>query len=163
MLKKLLLYFLFAASACAQLTQDQKVFDFQSLGSIYSKRYAPLDWKKTLFGFNALDLSGWLDRVRATSNDLDFYELMVEYLSDLQDGHDSYQLPSNFVAQLGFGVDVYDGKVLIDTITRTSLPLLQYPFVIGDGGWNTGRRSDPSVREICTVWKRPQHAACGCP
>ena len=130
--KWLLLSALFASSGIAQLTDSQKVFDFESLASIYSKRYAPLDWKQTLYGFNALDLSTWMDRVHATSNDLDFYELMVEYVADLQDGHDSYQLPSSFVAQLGIGVDIYDGKVLIEGISRSVLPVSQFPFTIGD-------------------------------
>ena len=132
MCKWLLLSIVFTSSGIAQLTDSQKVFDFESLASIYSKRYAPLDWKQTLYGFNALDLSPWMDRVHATSNDLDFYELLVEYVSDLQDGHDSYVLPSNFVAQLGMGVDIYDGKVLIEGLSRSALPVSRYPFVVGD-------------------------------
>ncbi len=128
----LLLLVAFTGSGIAQLTDAQKVFDFESLTSLYSKRYAPLDWKQTLYGFNALDLSPWMDRVHASANDLDFYELMVEYVAQLQDGHDSYQLPSNFVAQLGFGVDIYDGRVLIEGVNRSVLPVSRYPFTIGD-------------------------------
>jgi len=36
------------------------------------------------------------------------------------------------VAQLGFGVDIYDGALLIDTVNRTLLLAAQYPFAIGD-------------------------------
>ena len=79
---------------------------------LYAKHYAPHDWKLLLYGFDSIDISPWLDRVNATTNDLDFYELMVEYVSDLHDGHDAYHLPSTFSARLGFTVDIYDGKVL---------------------------------------------------
>ena len=41
-------------------------------------------------------------------------------------------MPSSFVADLGFGVDIYDGRVVIEAINRTRLPLAQYPFEIGD-------------------------------
>ena len=129
---KYLILLIAAVPAFAQLTQDQKVFDFSSLGAIYSKRYAPLDWKQTLFGVNVLDIAPWLDRARGTATDLDFYELMVEYVSNLQDGHDAYLLPSNFIALLGFAADVYDDKVLIEDIARPALPVAQYPFEIGD-------------------------------
>ena len=129
---KRLLLFLLALPAYGQLTQDQKVFDFTSLASLYSKRYAPLDWKQTLYNVNALDIAAWLDRARATTTDLDFYEVMVEYVANLHDGHDAYQLPSNFLAQLGFSADVYDDKVLIEALSRTTLPIAQYPFEVGD-------------------------------
>jgi hypothetical protein len=111
---------------------DQKIFDFQALAGLYSKHYAGHDWKLTLFGFDSTVISPWLDRVNATTNDLDFYELMVEYTSDLHDGHDGYHLPSTFSARLGFTVDIYDGNVLIDTINTTLLPPAKYPFVVGD-------------------------------
>jgi hypothetical protein len=117
---------LLAWPAFGQLTPDQKVFDFQALAGLYAKHYAPHDWKLLLYGFDSTDIGPWLDRVNATTNDLDFYELMVEYVSDLHDGHDDYNLPSTFTARLGFTVDIYDGVVLIDSINST------LPFVIGD-------------------------------
>ena len=118
--------------AFSQLTIDQKIFDFQALAGLYAKHYAPHDWKLMLYGFDSTSISPWLDRVNATTNDLDFYELMVEYVSDLHDGHDAYHLPSTFSARLGFTVDIYDGKVLIDSINSTLLPVAKYPFAIGD-------------------------------
>lgn len=129
---KLILLLLAAMPAFGQLTQDQKVSDFTSLAALYSKRYAPLDWKQTLFGVNALNISSWLDRVRGTATDLDFYELLVEYVSNFQDGHDAYLLPSNFIAQLGMSVDVYDNKVLIEALARSVLPRALFPFDVGD-------------------------------
>jgi hypothetical protein len=122
-----------ATSAAAQnLTAAQKEADFRYLASLYNTYYAPLDWKKQAVGFDALDIKPWLDRVAKTTTDLDFYELCVEYVSRLQDTHDTFQLPSDFVARLGFTTDVYDGVLLIDSINRTQLPLRDYPFGFGD-------------------------------
>ena len=114
------------------LTPAQREADFRYLASLYQTYYAPLDWKKQLFGFNPLNLKPWLDRVSNTSKDLDFYELCVEYVASFNDTHDAFSLPSDFVARLGFSVDIYDGGLLIDTINRTTLPSATYPFGIGD-------------------------------
>jgi Peptidase family S41/PDZ domain len=127
------LWLLFLAwPALGQLTMDQKLFDFQALAGLYAKHYAGHDWKLMLYGFDSTDIGPWLDRVNATTSDLDFYELMVEYVSDLHDGHDAYHLPSTFSARLGFTVDIYDGNVVIDSINSTLLPPAKYPFAIGD-------------------------------
>jgi len=135
-MKKLIVVLaVFAASSAIQaqnLTADQKNTDFKYLASLYSTYYAPVDWKMQLLNFDALSIKPWLDRVAATKTDLDFYELCVEYVASLQDTHDHFALPSDFVAQLGFSVDVYDGAVLIDGVTRSLLPVSQYPFTIGD-------------------------------
>jgi hypothetical protein len=122
-----------AASTCpAQLSPEQKSADFRYLAGIYAKQYASYEWKRTLFGFDALDIQPWLERAGRTTNDLDFYELCVEYIANFNDSHVPFILPSNFVASLGFTVDIYDGKVLIDSINRTRLPLARFPFQIGD-------------------------------
>jgi hypothetical protein len=42
-----------------------------------------------------------------------------------------YLLPSNFSATLNFSVDIYDSKLLVDSINRTRLPATQFPFVAG--------------------------------
>ena len=104
------------------------------LSAIYAKHYAPYEWKQTLFGFDAFTIAPWVDRVRATTSDLDFFEVMNEYVASLQDGHDSYQLPSNFSANLGFTVDIYDGKVLIDSVTRTGLPVARFDELVSVDG-----------------------------
>ena len=116
----------------AQLTTDQRLADFRNLADLYARRYAAIDWKKAAVNFNVLDLSPWLTRVSAAKSDLDFYDLMVEYVSNLQDAHDQYQLPSDFAATLGFTVDLYDGKALIDSRDLDALPVRYYPFQLGD-------------------------------
>jgi len=119
-----------ASAAFAQLTVDEKVSDFLNVAGIYDKNYGPYDWKLEL-GIDLLNVAPWLDKVRATRNDLDFYEVMVSYIANLNDAHDVYRVPSNFVARLNFGVDIYDGKLLVDTITRSRLPASEFPFLIG--------------------------------
>ena len=40
----------------AQLTVDQREFDFRALASHYVKHYAPYEWKRDVFGFDLMDL-----------------------------------------------------------------------------------------------------------
>ena len=120
------------ATCVAQLTPDQKDADFRYLASLYAKQYAPYEWKRAVFGFDLLQIGPWLQRVAQTNSDLDFYELCVEYVANLNDTHDAFFLPSDFVASLGFTVDIYDGAVVIDTINRTRLPQSAFPFGVGD-------------------------------
>ncbi len=120
------------------MTPEQKLFDFQSLGSLYAKRYAPYEWKKTLFNYDLLDLSPWLERIRRTDNDLDFLETLIEYVAKANDSHSQYRITSSFSASLGFAVDVYYDEndknpvVLIDSVSRSALPAGIYPFDAGD-------------------------------
>ena len=120
------------ATCLAQLTPAQKISDFRVLVGHYDKYYAPYEWKKQLFNFDALLITPWLDRVAKSTNDLDFYELCVEYVSNLNDTHDAFTLPSDFVARLGFTTDLYDNKLLVDAINRTQLPTAQFPIFTGD-------------------------------
>ena len=124
---------IFLASAAAQnLTPSQKEADFKYLASLYQTHYAPLAWKKQLFGFDPINIRPWLDKVTAAKTDLDFYEVCAEFISSMNDTHVQFTLPSDFTAALGFGVDIYDGVPLIDTINRTLLPISRFPFVNGD-------------------------------
>jgi len=123
---------LVASPAWAQLTVEQKLHDFENMAALYAKRYAPYEWKKQLFGFDLLDIAPWLDRVARSADDLEFFEIALEYVASLDDTHSSFSTPSTFIASLGFSVDIYDDRVLIDSINRTRLPVQQYPFQIGD-------------------------------
>lgn len=120
------------ATLSAQLLPEQRVFDFQTLAAIYAKRYAPLEWKRQALKFDLLDLKPWLDRVRAAKDDLEFFEIQNEYGAMLQDTHSYVYMNSNFRADLGITLDLYDGVVLIDGINRARLPAETYPFEIGD-------------------------------
>jgi len=119
-------------SVSAQLLPEQRIQDFQNLSALYAKRYAPYDWKKQAIGFDLLDLKPWLTRIQAAKDDLEFFEIEAKYVAKLQDTHSSFSMTSSFRANLGITVDIYDGKVLIDTINRIQLPAATYPFQIGD-------------------------------
>jgi hypothetical protein len=114
------------------LTPVQKESDFRYLASLYATYYAPYEWKQQLLGVDTLNIQPWLDRVAQAQTDLDFYEVCVEYVASLNDTHDHFSLPSDFLARFPITVDIYDGKVLIESITRSLLPATDYPFQVGD-------------------------------
>jgi hypothetical protein len=120
-----------ASPGLAQLTLDQKFADFQALAALYAKRYGPMEWKRDAFGVDLLNIGPWLEKVKASKDDLDFYEVMVDYVASLNDAHVGYFLPANYLASLGFSVDLYDGKLLVDTISRSRLPAADFGFQIG--------------------------------
>jgi hypothetical protein len=121
------------AIASAQgLSPAQKESDFRYLADLYNTYYAPLAWKAEVFHFDATDIKPWLERAAQTKTDLDFYELCAEYVNSLNDTHDSFVLLSDYSASLGFSVDLYDGVLLFESITRSRLPVAAYPFTIGD-------------------------------
>ena len=113
------------------LTRSQRDTDLIQLASFYAKNYAPYEWKRDVIGFDLLRLTPWLQRVHQ-SDDLDFQEALIEYVASLNDAHDTIAFPTTFFASLGFSVDIYDGKVLIDAINRVVLPSPPFTFVNGD-------------------------------
>ncbi len=124
--------FVFSGLASAQMTVDQKVSDFTQLAATYAKNYAPYEWKVVSQKFDLYKIKTWLDRVKASKDDLAFMDICVEYVASLNDAHDYVQFQADFVADLGFGVDLYDGVYLIDYINRSQLRASAYPFAIGD-------------------------------
>jgi hypothetical protein len=114
-----------------QLTQDQKISEFKSLANLYAKRYGPYEWKRDALQFDLMDLSPWLAKVSATKTDLELYDLMSQYVNSLNDAHDGYMLPSNYVASLNFYTDIYDDKLLIDYVDRDRLPAQEFGFYEG--------------------------------
>jgi hypothetical protein len=116
----------------AQMTSDQRLTDFQTLAALYAKRYGPANWKTEALGVNVFNMKPWADRIRAATDDLEYYQICAEFVASLQDGHSSFRVPSNFFADLGLFTDIYDGKVLIESINRTRYPVARFPFVVGD-------------------------------
>ena len=130
--KIIVLLTVFTSTAFYQLTMDQKVADFMRLTGLYAKNYAPYEWKRDVIGFDLYNIKPWLDRVKLSKDDMEFYDICVRYVASLQDSHDEYILPSDFLTYLPIDVDIYDGKVLIDSISRAQLPRTDYPFNTGD-------------------------------
>ena len=120
-----------ALRAQTALTEQQRIDDLYQLASFYAKNYAPYEWKRDVFGFDLLRLNQWLQDIHK-ANDLDFQEVLIDYVASLNDAHDFIAFPTTFSASLGLSVDIYDGKVLIDVINRALLPVAQFPFVVGD-------------------------------
>ena len=121
-----------AAGLLAQLTPEQKSIDLQTIASVYAKQYAAYEWKRDNLGFDLFDLRPWLERARLTRTDLEYLDLVAEYIAKLQDIHSYYIANSDFVADLGLYTDIFDGKVLIERIDRTLLPASRFDFAVGD-------------------------------
>lgn len=122
----------FCMPAAAQMTPDQRRADFEQLAGLVSKAYAPYEWKRDALGFDSLKIGAWLERVGAAKSDLEFWEICAEYMASLQDLHSGFEMRSNFIAEIGVFVDLYDGKALVEFIDRTELPASRYPFQVGD-------------------------------
>ena len=116
----------------AQLTPEQKAIDFQTIASAYAKQYAPYEWKRDNLGFDLFDLRPWMERIRASKDDLAYLEILNEYVAKLNDVHSYYILNSDFAADLHLFTDIYDGKLLIESIDRNYLPARAFDFAIGD-------------------------------
>jgi hypothetical protein len=130
---RILSLLLIAAALCpAQMTPSEKVLDFSQMAATYAMNYGPLQWKRDALNFDLLNIGDWLTKAMNTQDDLDFYELCVSYVASLNDAHDVFLLPSDFQAYLGFDVDIYDGKTIIEYIDRKQLPARDFPFQIGD-------------------------------
>jgi len=124
--------FLCVAPACfAQLTQEQKKSDFKALVGLYNKNYGPYEWKIEVFNFDLLQIQPWLDQVANSTSDLAFYDICVKYVASLHDSHDEFILPSQYEAFLPLTADLYDQRVLIDSIDP-SLDTSVYTFSVGD-------------------------------
>lgn len=122
-----------AAAVCpAQMTPGEKASDFTQLAATYAMNYGPLQWKRDALNFDLLNIGDWLAQAMQTKDDLDFYELCVSYVASLNDAHDVFILPADFFATLGFSVDLYDGKAIIEQINRRQLRAFDFPFQIGD-------------------------------
>jgi len=120
-----------ASAARAQLTEAQRQADLGQLIGLFDKNYGPYEWKRDVLGFDLLNAKPWEHGARK-ANDLDFQELLISYLASLNDAHTFIEFNSDFSAELPLTVDIYDDRILIDSLFRPALPIGQYPFTIGD-------------------------------
>ncbi len=145
----------FPAVSLAQLTAEQKAHEFQNLAALFSKRYGPYYWKQQALGFDALNIKPWLERVRNSKDDLAYFEIVGEYIGSLDDGHTVFSMPSSFVAQTGLAADIYDGKVLVESITFPLLPPSQYAISIGDEIVSVdGKTAEELIEQFTRLRKR---------
>jgi hypothetical protein len=125
-------WMLAAPGALAQLTTEQRLFDFELLASLYARRYGPAAWKQQSIGVDIYALKPWAEQVRAAKSDIEYFEIVSKYVASFRDGHSGFVTPSRFRADLGIFVDIFDGKVLIEQISRGRYPQDAFPFEIGD-------------------------------
>ncbi len=128
----LLLFLLAAVPAAAELTADQRQADFRSLADSVARRYAHVDWKREGIKLDPLDTRPWQARLAQARNDIDFYEVMCEYVASFKDSHSAYLVPSTYLATLGFSLDLVDDKVTIDAINRNLQPAAAFAAEVGD-------------------------------
>src|SRR5258708_15550977 len=129
---RLIALVLAASAMCsAQMTKEQKVADFLQLASTYAINYGPAQWKRDALHVDLLNVGDWMNQAANSVDDLAFYEVCVAYVASLNDAHDAFGVPSDFDAYLGFSVDIFVGKLLIDFIDRTQLSTRKFPFLIG--------------------------------
>ena len=121
-----------AVSFGQQLTVQQRVDDFQYLASVVSRNSATIAWKKQAFGFDARDLGPWLEKVRAAKDDLEYYDILIDYTASFRDYYTYLTLPSDYVAWMSFTADVYEGKAIVESIDRDILPEADYNLAVGD-------------------------------
>lgn len=139
----------FAPFGGAQMTTDQRLIDFQHLVGIFAQNYGPYEFKRDVIGFDLYKVQPWVDRIRAAKTDIEYYEIQAEYVAALKDTHSLISSGSTFTANIQLDADIYDGKVLIDFIDRTTFPVEQYPFEIGDEVVSAdGRPMDYWLREL---------------
>ncbi|MBM3729138.1 MAG: hypothetical protein FJW40_27405 [Acidobacteria bacterium] len=132
MVRALCVLTVLALPGLAELTREQRQADFRHLVDMIAKRYAPYEWKRDGLKVDALAIGPWLERVNRAQNDLEFFEVCAEYVAGLRDSHSGYLLPSSFSARRGFTADLYEGRILVDSIDRTRLKAEDFPFEIGD-------------------------------
>lgn len=121
-----------APALLADLTVEQKLSDFMNLVGLYSKNYAPYELKRDLYGFDLYRVQPWVDQIRASKTDPEFFDICTRYVASLRDSHDEYITKSSYDAWLHFDADIYDGKLIIDYIDRRYLPSATYNFTYGD-------------------------------
>ncbi len=124
-----LLLMSFAQSAFAALSVEQRLSDYSQLVNVLQRNYAPLRWKETSINLDfPRTVSVFREKVVSAKSDAEFYRVLAQFLSTLKDTHVGASIPSSYRAQLGFMVDLVQGKVLIESVDRLKLPEVLFPF-----------------------------------
>ncbi|MFZ4713291.1 MAG: S41 family peptidase [Bacteriovoracaceae bacterium] len=132
------------------LTTEQKLADLSELVGHIKAGYGPLQYKKVKLG---LDLEVLKDKytalIKGSKSNSEFYYLMVKFVAEFNDSHFGATVKSTYQSRLGFTTDLIQGKVLIDQIDRTKLPLDKFPYEKGDEILSMdGRDIQAEVKEL---------------
>ncbi len=116
----------------APLNETQKLSDFNQLVYSMESGYGPLKYKTTKgMDLNVLKVA-YVEKIKATKTNAEFYYLLKQFISEFHDGHFRSQLPTDLKAEIPVMADLVEGKVLIDTIDRKELSEKDFPFTRGD-------------------------------
>jgi hypothetical protein len=121
------------------LTTEEKLADLAWIYSQFGENYAPLEMKQKLHGFDFEALKRETNEAAAkTSNNDEFYSLMMKFVARFKDAHTSAALTSASlpnraqVAFLGFG-GYRDGEdLVVNQLLPTIDPKSEYPVKSGD-------------------------------
>ncbi len=122
-----------AQTSVAALNAEQRLADFNQLVTIFQRNYGPLRWKQESIGldFNK-HVAEYKSRIASARSDAEFYNLLSRFTAGFKDGHITAIVPSTQRSNLGFTVDLIEGRVLIETVDRLRLPEALFPFKKGD-------------------------------
>lgn len=122
-----------AQNGVAGMSSEQRLNDYSQLVNIIERHYGPMRWKQTTINLDWKRLvEEFRGKVLSVRSDAEFYRVLAQFIANLQDAHVSPMIPSNYRASLGFGIDLVEGKALIETIDRLRLPEVLFPFKKGD-------------------------------
>ncbi len=108
MMKFLFAFILLMPMAFARpLNVTQKISDLDELIAQINVGYGPLQYKKSLLGTDVQSLRGkYVEEIKNTKNNSEFYYLMVRFVAEFQDSHFRASLPTDLVTSLGFSTDL---------------------------------------------------------
>lgn len=129
----LTIYILLLTAVSYAMSREERVEDAQTIINLFEQQYAPMDWKRELWGldFNANSQKLLNDAANA-QNDKEFYYAVIDFLASFKDGHIGYQIMSSYKAYLPFGAKCFSDGILISEINRDLLPDEKTPFKVGD-------------------------------
>ena len=115
-----------------ELTETEKLRDFDQLVSLVENSYGPLNYKaeQKIVNYDRIN-SDFRQRIIDSETNYDFYYLMVEYVGLYKDGHFNISLPTNYTISLPVATELVDNKVLISDLKANKLPKT-FDFAVGD-------------------------------
>ena len=126
------LLFCFTAMG-AQLTAAEKTLDFQQLIGRIKASYGPLEYKKAQLGIDIDALTAaYLPQIQETKSNTEFYYLIGKFVAEFRDSHFAAIIPTDKRSVLPFTVELVQGKVYIEDVTKELLAPEKFPFTKGD-------------------------------
>lgn len=115
------------------LTTAEKLKDLHQMVATISAGYGPLHYKKMYLGIDLDQLEAeYTEKILNTSNNRDFYYLMIQFIAEFKDSHFSGRIPTDHTYSLPIYTDLVEGKVLISFVDREKIDQKSFPFNVGD-------------------------------